>query len=347
MSTPPHALALAKPPALGSFSGIGSDSEEAEPLTDYLTRLADLESDLIADLEAGEVNAILDTRHQSKQLEKFGWRIECACDHFLIAQTERAPNGRGNKDVSEKGIRAAVARRAKQIGVTPNTLYVNARIFRLIQEARNLISENNILELLEDKGYWKVADTAASPASALKSFAEKKATLPRFRVSDAARLLKHSGGTRKATAIRAVEKIREDSGALSDRQRLFAHIQEARETIKRLMAECPDKNFREQIWEETLLTIQEQEQDLFDGDATDALVKAWSEDFRREDQMASKTGLPLPMVSRLMDGLCADGKFFQILPRDMRERSEFRLWHKAQEFFDNAQYMPKDTNGRS
>lgn len=311
-----------------------------QSLTDYLDQLAQLEPYLVEQLETLDESVILDTRSQAKQLEKYGWRIQCACDAAIWKQTAAAKRGRGNKDIDAVGILAAVSKKSKQIGVTPTTIYRNAQIFRLMEEAKNVIREHNVLDVLEEKGYYDVALSAADPIKALSLFAEKKLTLPRFRVTDAGRLLKAEGQTRQAVALKAVEQIREESGQLEGRSALIAHIATATDIIKnQIIPNCPDSEFKERFWDDLLLSLQDEHQELFDQDASDALIKAWDEGHHREDQMSAALGLPLPDVSRLMDSMV--GQFIQIQPRDIKERSEFRLWHKAGEPFDNAKYLPK------
>lgn len=308
-------------------------------LTVYLEQLATLEPTLLAELAKQDEAVILDTRSQARQLTTHGWRLECACDAAIWEQTEQAKRGRGNRDVDSVGILAAVSKKSKLIGVTPRTIYNNKEVFHLMQAARNVASEHNILEVLTDKGYYQVALTAADPVKALALFAERKVTQKRFRVSDANRLLKAEGQTRQAVRLQAVEQIRKDTGQLTARQTLLAHIETARTLIKeQVIPFCPDEEFNERIWNDLLLTLGEEQQGIFDADAQEALVKAWDGGAHREDEMAQITGLPLPDVSRLMELL--DEKFIRIVPRAMNERSQFTLWHKSGEPFDNARYMP-------
>lgn len=308
-------------------------------LTPYLEQLARLDIATLETLSQHDENAVLDIRYQAKQLEKYRWRIEVACDAAIWTQTEQAKRGRGNKDVDAVGILAAVAKKAKAIGVTPATIYRNRQIFKLLLDVQNASLEHNVLDILEEKGYYDIALSAADPLAALNTFAEKKVTLPRFRVTDAQRYLKAQGQTKQAVALKAVEHIREEEGTLSERQALLAHIATAKEIIKsQIIDKCPDGEFKERFWDDLILSLTEEGDELFNQDAGEALVKAWTEGAHREDEMAEKTGLPLAEVSRLMDSM--KGDFILVQPRNVDERSQYRLWHKAGEPFDNGRLMP-------
>lgn len=324
-------------------SAISLPQTKTENFPEYLQNLSQLEPQLIEELELKDEKFILDTRLQSKQLSGYGWRIECACDAAIWSKTKQAKRGRGNKDVNEIGIMSAVAKKAKMIGVTPTTIFRNWRIFQLLQRAKNTFSEESIFSVLDEKGYYTAALDAADPIEALKTFAEKKTTLPRFRVTDAQRLLKSEGKTRKVVALRAVETIREQSGQLSARQALIAHIKTSRELLEsQIVPNCPNDEFKERVWADLLMSLCEEEQELFDEDASEALERAWDAGNHREDQLSSATGLPLMDVSRLMEGM--EGDFIRIQLKDMNnmnQKSNFQVWHKTGEPFDNDKYIPE------
>jgi hypothetical protein len=93
-------------------------------LSTYLEQLAQLEPLLVDELDKADEEVIFNTRQRAGELEKYGWRIQCACDAAIWSQTTQAKRGRGNKDVDEGGILAAVAKKSKLIGVTPTTIYL-------------------------------------------------------------------------------------------------------------------------------------------------------------------------------------------------------------------------------
>lgn len=309
----------------------------------YLEDLSRLEPTLIEWLESQEEAVVFDTRYQASQLDKFGWRIQCACDATILTRTEQAKRGRGNRDVSEAGIMAAVAKKAKLIGVTPRTIVRNAKIFSLMQ-AVNTDDGVPILQTLEDKSFWYAALSTSNPLEALKLFTEKKLTLTRFRPADAKRLVRLETDNKKEVSLQAVEKIhpQQEGGQLSGRHAILKHIEDARQIIEaQIMASCPDEDFKHRVWGDLLLSLDDERQEVMDAEASDALVEAWLQGCHREDEMAAKTGLPADDVSRLMESFDDDGEFFKILPRDRKQRSEFPLWHKAGQLFDNTKFIPK------
>lgn len=307
-----------------------------------LDGLAALEPQIVAELELQDEKEILKIRAYGKQLEHHSWVITCACDAALWNKTAAAKRGRGHKDVSQIGILSAVSKRSKIIGVTPRTVYRNAQVFRLMQTAKeNVVLENNVLRVLDEYGYYDQALNAANPVEALNIFAEKKLTEKRFRVTDAERLLTSESMTRKAVGMRAVEQVRQDTGKLSARQALVAHIREAQHIVRtQIVIGCPDADFKIRVWDELLLELDEQYQELFDDDAADALKAEWNKGSHREDQLAAATGFPAADVSRIMNALADLSEFIRIQPRNVKSRSEFQLWHKVGQPFDNARFMP-------
>lgn len=285
--------------------------------------------------------------HGAKQLERHEWVIKCYSSAGLWDQTAAAKRGRGNKDIAEKGILAAVSKKSKKLNVTPSTIYLNARIFRLIKSVlENVSLEYNILDLLDERGYWENALLAADPTKAILEFASKKSLLPRFRVTDAQRLVMSEGMSRKSVALKAVENARVETGQLSARETLITHIRMAQDVIRTtIIPTCPDETFNERVWEELLTELEEEYQELFDQDACDALRKAWDKGAHREDGMVAETGFPLADVSRCMKIMSDLSEFIRIQPRDVRQRSPYQLWHKVGEIFDNARFLPMTKKG--
>lgn len=325
-----------------------SPSSQSQALDSYLEQVAALDITAIRELQAKPIPELVKLWKRADQIQTKLWVARCGISVNVWDQTASAKRGRGNKDVGERGILAAVSRTSKQLDVTPSTIYLNARIFRLIMEVHetNAYSENNILEVLDQQGYWEHALTAANPVKAIVEFAHQKTSQKRFRTTDAQRLVLTEGMSRKAVALKAVETARKETGNLSERELMVAHIKFAKAIIsEQIIPNCPNEEFKERIWEELLTELEEEHQELFDQDACDALRKAWEGGGHREDQLVEATSFPLADVSRLMGVMSNLSEFIRIQPRDIRQRSHFQLWHKTGEPFDNAKYVPMVKKG--
>lgn len=310
-----------------------------------LEDLGKLEPQIVADLEHQSEDDIFKLWEAGGQLEGYGWRIKCAAAAATWKQTAAAKRGRGNKDVNERGILAAVSKKSKKFGVTPSTVYRKAQIFRLMNQvtSENLMLEHNILDVLDEEGYWDRALYAADPVKAVLLFADKKLSLPRFRVTDAERLVLTEDLSRKAVALKAVENTRQETGQLSARKSLINHIRSSQQVVRNLIIpDCPDPEFSERVWEELLMELEEEYQELFNEDAFTALRLAWDQGHHREDQLAKVTKLPIADVSVFMSSLSDMSEFIRVQPRDMKRRNDHQLWHRVGEPFDNAKFMPME-----
>lgn len=321
-----------------------------QALQGLLKQIAALEPRIITELQNQDEAELIRLWGELGELERMPWVVKCAISAAIWDRTAAAKRGRGNRDVGEVGILAAVSRTSKKVGVTPSTIYLNARIFRLIESVKadsanlpqgNSYTETNILDLLNEKGYWEHALNAADPVKATYEFADRKATLPRFKVTDAERLVLTEGMGRRVVAEKAVEQAREATGQLSVRQTLISHIRFAENIVKKqIIPNCTDPEFKERVWDELLMELKDEYQELFDEDACAALRLGFDAGARREDALVIQTGFPLPDVSRLMQVLADLGEYIRIQPRDVKQRSEFQLWHKVGTAFDNAKYLP-------
>lgn len=319
-------------------------------LEQILSQLGTLEPQVITEIELLNDEGLFQLWGRLKQLERYAWFGKCACCARIWNKTEAAKRGRGNKDIPRKGILAAVSRVSKKFDITPSTVYLNKRIFNLIQQVTsttNSYTQQNILEVLDEKGYWEHALNAADPLKAVRVFCEKKATERRFRVTDAERLVLSPEMSRQAVALKAVEQARESAGQLTERQTLISHIRGAQDIIRNLiMPGCPDNEFKARVWEELLLELDDEYQELFDEDAYVLLRAAWDKGNTREDQLAEATKIPLETVSHLMGALANMSEFIRVQSRDMTKRSQFQLWHKVGAPFDNAALMPMPSGRR-
>lgn len=314
-------------------------------LEELFQKLSSLEPTIHTSLEDADEAQLLKVWQALGKVERFTWVGKCAACSRLWDKTSEAKRGRGNKDATERGILAAVSRTSKKFGITPSMVYLQARIFRLIKSVEqtpgNSYTQYNLLDVLNRQGYWEHALNAADPIKAVLHFAHLKTTLHRFRPTDAERLVLTPEFSRKAVALKAVDAVREETGHLTERQALIQHIRSSQDAIQSLIIpSCPDEGFRDRIWEELLLTLNEEYDELFQEDAFVALRSAWHKGHHREDQLVDSTGLPLADVSKLMKSLCDMSEFIPVNPRDMKKRSEYQLWHKVGEPFDNTLLMP-------
>lgn len=333
-----------------SFPSPEPKSSLERVLEELFQKLSSVEPTVIQNLDEADEEQLLVAWTAFHKIERFAWVGKCATCFRAWERTEAAKRGRGNRDVNERGILAAVSKISKKFGVTPSTVYLNARIFRLIREVEltwkkdlvgNSYTQYNILDLLDERGYWEHALTSADPIRTILVFANKKSTLPRFKVTDAERLVLSPEFSRKAVALKAVEQVRQETGHLTERQSLIEHIRTSQDIIKNLIIpSCPDESFKANIWEDLLISLEEEYDELFSEDAFVALRTAWDLGHHREDQLAETTGFPLADVSKFMRSLCDLSEFIPVQTRDRTKRSEFQLWHKVGEPFDNTLLMP-------
>jgi hypothetical protein len=317
-----------------------------QPLDKILTELEIIEPSIIGDLESQSENQLLVRWKEASTLGRHEWFLKAAICAATWNQTKAAKRGRENKDVNQKGLLASISRRAKKFGITPSRVYQKNQVFKLIVQVREFVPENNLLEILDEEGYWEKALLAAEPMKIVLVFAERKTTQKRFRVTDAERLVLTPEYSRKAVALKAVDSAREETGQLSVRQTLIQHIRSAQETIRTsLIPSCPDAEFKARVWDELLVELEEEYDELFSEDASLALRTAWANGHHREDEMAKVTNLPLADVSKFMDGLADMSEFIRVQPRDINQRAPYQLWHKVGEPFDNAKLLPMVLRG--
>lgn len=317
------------PQRLNDISAVPPASPARESFQNHLERLEQVEQEVISDLPNQTEDQIVDTRLRARLLGKTAWRIECACDAQFVERAEKVKSGRGNVDSNAIGVMAIVAKRAKQIGCTPITVYKNAQIHRLIEAAKvttgNVFSEKTISDSLDEKGFFTVALSADNPIEAIQNFTQKKIEDSRFSVGDASRLLESTGSTRKLASLRAVNAAR-----TADREQILSALREAKKKIQEeIIATFPDSELAERIFGSCLSDIDEELEEAFDEDAAKAFRLAWDRGFQTEAQLSKFTGFPLDVVSRVMGRLSAEGEFILVRRTDLSE--DVRRWYKVGE----------------
>lgn len=298
-----------------------------------LASLDEVQQGIIADLPNQTEEESLQTRLAARELSRTSWVIECAVDAQTVNRAH-AKRGRGNIDTLGVGVTAAVARRAKSIGCTPRTITKNAQVFRLLcacGEAMNATSQNAVLAtlvlpeaILPDKHFYVAALSAADPLAAVREFITKSGNSHRFRVSDAYRLLAAEGKTKSQVTAVAAAASRTPESSL-----LLTHLIQARDTLRELIATCPNAELAQEIYAECLDNIEDALAECFDEDVLAALGRAYDKGHRREDAMVAETGFPLEVVSRIMGRYAEEGLYIEV-PQPGVNGSP-RLWHRVGE----------------
>lgn len=295
----------------------------------YLEKLASLERELIDDLSNQSVEEIIDTRAHAHLLTKTGWRVEVACDAAIwnreSDKRSGAGTGRGNKDVDAIGLLAAVARRAKIIGCTPRTIYKNKQIFALMEK---VVFENYLLDALPLKEFWTAALRAADPVEAVRIFAGKRTENPKFKVSEAYRLLDSEQKTIAYASLKAVEKARENQGTLEARTKMINHLKRTVELLEGIPGDCPDPVFSGRMYSplrRLAAELNDHLDVLFDEDAMEAMRQAWDAGHSTESAMSTHTGFPPGVTRRIMRLLSDMDEFFPVEPIGGKDQQ----WQKA------------------
>lgn len=137
------------------------------------------ERDIIALLPSLSDDEVIETRNSARILQCCAWKIEIACDAEIWDRSAVNLAKSGKKDTGEKGILAAVNKRAKEIGCGASTVRANARLFRRF--APVLSTEQG----LDDKGFYQAALKADDPDAKIEEWIERKLEDPFFRPADA------------------------------------------------------------------------------------------------------------------------------------------------------------------
>jgi hypothetical protein len=182
-------------------------------------------------------------------------------------------------------------------------------MFKLLQEAEKTIGPDSNLGL-EDKGYYDAALFAAQPVEALELFSARKKANPRFRPTDAFRLLESEQLTAKAVYSKATAIAREETGQLQARELLTAHIERTSKIIReQVIPDCPDSEFAARIYGSLMDEMSDYLADITDADTADALRRAWKAGSHSSEQLSTATGFPRDTVDRVMNCMKDDGEF--------------------------------------
>jgi len=288
----------------------------------FLLSLSNLVPEVIADLKGQSEEELLKTRKQAHVLDESAWRVQCACDAEFVDRAVKLKGGRGLRDVAAIGVKAAIARRAKQIGCTPRTVERNAQIFRLMEET----SDSGIACLTEKK-FFVAALTAADPARAVVLFVQRKQTNHRFKPSDAFRLLAAEGLTKRAHNEKALAKVRET--VLSGRADQIEHLKRVIVLVKEtILPDCHDDD-AQRIHESYLSDLEDHLVFIVDEDTSTALRESWDRGKHWEHEMVEDTGFAPDTVSRIMVLMEESGEFIRVPVRNAGPNKI--KWHKVGE----------------
>lgn len=305
-----------------------------------IDKLSSVTQTIIDQIPTQSEDERLKTRQKSKLLGKTAWRIECACDAEEVDSCVRLKGGRGVRDSEGKGFSAALRRRAKAIGITPNCIQTNARIHRLIESSETVNSEkSSLMSVLDEKGYYHAALSCVNPEETLVLLANHKRLMSRFRVTDAFRLVESLGLTKKISrkqklkakssdeTTRALQEQRQAEPE-NERDADIAHYSLTVSVIKKyILPQCTNDDMR-RIHSAYLEELEDFVQTcLFDEDVSKALVSAWEAGHRSENEMSKATGFPVTVVTHEMEMLGNLGQFIKVPPTDVNHGTQ--VWHKV------------------
>lgn len=298
----------------------------AATLLTQAARLTKVEQEVIAKLPDQDMDQVLETRANAKLLSETAWRIECACDAQIINGARNMRRKGRSGDREGLGIMAAVRRQAKKANCTPQTIFKNAQIHRLIVQAESANpGMTTSLRVLNERKYFVIALNAAEPLAALELFIEKKKTLSRFRTTDADRLLEREGLTKKAVMSSAISDVRDSMPELSTRAAELEHIEQTMELIRGQIAKCPSTEIV-RVHESFIEDLRDYMTEyLFDVDAAAALRRAWALGNHDDKLLARATSFPEDVVHREMRMMASAGQFILI------PHSQPSKWHKVGE----------------
>jgi hypothetical protein len=301
-------------------------------LLDLLNNHSRLEPSLFSEIKKETDAEIVQIRGICEQFDYVAWKMAAACD-AQIWDREKAKTGRGNVDTKEIGIMAALAKREKEVGCSSITIRRNANVFFTFEKI--LINSENTLS---EKGFFQVALRAPDPQEAISEFIKRRRKDPTFRVRDAEHWLNEK------TESDRKDKDKFGKSREEKQLRLESHFKHAANKIQALMWSCPDKELGKKIYEPMVQDLRDLIEDMFTADATQACIKAWDNGYRRENQIASHTGLPKSTVSHIMKQLENEGEFYKVPQRGETEMARGRhtvLWHRKNHVVGNAYTQPQ------
>ena len=301
------------------------NTQALSKIFNHLNKLERLEADVIGLLPELSDDEVVDTRNYSRMLGKTAWKIEAACDAEIWNRT-KAACGRGNRDVNEEGILAAINERAALVGCSARTIYNNGKIFATFREEIVADAFNH----LDDKNYYLAAASAADPHTMLEQFAAEKLKNAFFSTRDAWRAARKSKKALYETKNRIAYEVNHEQ-----RQALRQHFDSTKITLETMRDACAklDPKLAASMYGSWILEIEDQQDVWFVEDAKEALVKAWLNGNTREDHMATALGLPVAEVHRVARELEDEGIFEKARQRgtDAARGPGQQLWHKVGE----------------
>jgi hypothetical protein len=297
------------------------NTQALSKIFNHLNKLERLENDVITLLPSLSDDEVMDTRNYAKLLGKSAWKIEAACDREIWNRT-KAACGRGNIDIDEEGIMAAVNKRAAEIGCSARTVYNNGKLFETFKDEMVAIDFNH----LDEKTYYLAALASTDPHAAIEHFAEEKLKNPFFSTRDAFRWARKS----KKAVYEAKNRIAYEVNH-EKRQALRAHFDTTKLTLEAMRDACKklDTSLAANMYGSWIQEIEDQEDVWFVEDAKVALIKAWRNGNTRETHMATALGLPITEVHRISIELEDEGIFEKSRQRGtaVARGPGQQLWH--------------------
>lgn len=194
----------------------------AQRFVQQINKAQKTEEDVLSALPSMTDEEVIETRWTARVWFRCFWKVEIACDAEIWDRQERGLERSGKADVEEKGILAAVHKRAKQIGCGASTIRANARLYRRFEA---LLSTQ---QGLDDKGFYQAALEAEDPEAKLAEWAERKKENRFFRPAEAWREVK-----------KHAERIRPDETAVIHTKEVKKFLADYRASLKRLRKKVP------------------------------------------------------------------------------------------------------------
>lgn len=161
---------------------------------DWMNEIERRADEVIEALPQRTDEEVIEIRTSARTVGRASWRIEAACDAEILDRT-KLKGGRGQKDIEGVGVVATVKRVAAELGVSPRTIFDNARIHNTFFAPKTDADIGTTFadgtdDHLEEKEYYKAALASPDPRETLEYFARQKAENPRFSTGDAWRVVK-------------------------------------------------------------------------------------------------------------------------------------------------------------
>jgi len=306
---------------LAVVSSPQANTQALAKIFNHLNKLERLENDVISLLPNLSDEEVMETRNYAKLLGKSAWKIEIACDAEIWNRT-KAKCGRGNVDVDEEGIMAAVNKRAAEIGCSGQTIRNNRDIFDTFKAEIVQIDFNH----LDEKTFYLAASIAPDPHAMLEAFAKEKLNNSFFSTRDAWRMARKAKKALYEAKNRIAYEVNHEL-----RQALRKHFDQTKLLLEQLKDACAklDSKLASSTYGSWIAEIEDQEDVWFVEDLKVAMIKAWRNGNTRETHMATALGLPITEVHRVAKELMEEGIFEKVRQRgtDQARGPGQQLWH--------------------